>query len=61
MTPEDVDHLCQRTSAYAKSWEDRAEKLWLEQHPTGKKVYEDSVSNLDVDSKAKLIAEENAE
>lgn len=61
VTPEDVDHLCQRTSVYAKSWEDRAEKLWLEQHPTGKKVYEDSVSNLGVDSKAKLIAEENAE
>ena len=61
VTPEDVDHLCQRTSAYAKSWEQRAEELWLEQHPTGKKVYEDEVSNYNVATKAKMIAEADAE
>ena len=61
VTPEDVDHLCQRTSAYAKSWEQRAEELWLEQHPTGKKVYEDEVSNYNVAAKAKMIAEADAE
>ena len=60
VTPEDVDHLCQRTSAYAKSWEQRAEELWLEQHPTGKKVYEDEVSNYNVAAKAKMIAEADA-
>ena len=61
VTPEDVDHLCQRTSAYAKSWEQRAEELWLEQHPTGKKVYEDEVSNYNVAAKAKMIAEADAQ
>ena len=61
VTPEDVDHLCQRTTAYAKSWEQRAEELWLEQHPTGKKVYEDEVSNYNVAAKAKMIAEADAQ
>ena len=60
VTPEDVDHLCARTSVYAKSWEQRAEELWLEQHPTGKKIYADKMSNEKISLKAKLIAEEDA-
>lgn len=61
VTPEDVDHLCARTSVYAKSWEQRAEELWLEQHPTGKKIYADELSDGTIAEKAKLIAEHDAE
>jgi MoaA/NifB/PqqE/SkfB family radical SAM enzyme len=59
VSPEDVDHLCARTAPYAKEWEPVANKLWLEQHPTGKKVYADELSSVDVDTKAKIIAEED--
>lgn len=61
VTPEDVDHLCERTTPYAHAWEEHAEKLWLEEHPTGKKVYEDALSNEKISVKAKLIAEHDAE
>ena len=61
VTPEDVDHLCERTAPYAHAWEERAEKLWLEEHPTGKKVYEDALSDEKISVKAKLIAEHDAE
>lgn len=61
VTPEDVDHLCERTTPYAHAWEERAEKLWLEEHPTGKKVYEDALSDEKISVKAKLIAEHDAE
>ncbi|MBM6774500.1 radical SAM protein [Olsenella profusa] len=61
VTPEDVDHLCARTTPYAHEWEKRAEKIWLEEHPTGKKVYEDALSDEKISVKAKLIAEHDAE
>ena len=61
VTPEDVDHLCQRTTPYAHSWEQRAEELWLEEHPTGKKVYADEVSCAPIAEKAKLIAQHDSE
>jgi len=61
VTPEDVDHLCARTTPYAREWEKRAEKLWLEQHPTGKKVYADALSDEKISVKARLIAQHDAE
>ena len=61
VTPEDVDHLCARTTPYAREWEKRAEKLWLEQHPTGKKVYADALSDEKISVKACLIAQHDAE
>jgi len=61
VTPEDVDHLCKRTAPYAKAWAPVADRLWREEHPTGKKVYEDNISMMPVDQKAKLLAEKDAE
>ncbi|MCH4053749.1 MAG: radical SAM protein [Atopobiaceae bacterium] len=61
ITPEDVDHLCARTTPYAEAWKPEAEKIWLEEHPTGKKVYEDEMSMTDVDTKAKIIAQDDQE
>ena len=60
VTPESVDHLCARTAPYAHAWEDRAEELWREQHPTGEKVYADRLSNGTIAEKAQLIAEHDA-
>ena len=59
--PESVDDLCARTTPYAESWKATAEKLWLEEHPTGKKIYADELSNMAVDEKAKIIAEADRE
>jgi MoaA/NifB/PqqE/SkfB family radical SAM enzyme len=61
VTPEDVDHLCKRTAPYAKAWAPVADRLWREEHPTGKKVYEDNISMMPVDQKAKRLAEKDAE
>ena len=60
ISPEDVDHLCARTTPYAEKWAPEAERLWLEEHPTGKKIYADKMSNEKISLKAKLIAEEDA-
>lgn len=54
--PESVDDLCKRTTPYAKTWEGKAQELWLNEHPTGKKIFADELTNLSVDEKAKLIA-----
>ena len=59
--PESVDDLCARTTPYAESWKATAEKLWLEEHPTGKKIYADELSNMPVDEKAKIIAKSDEE
>ena len=56
-SPEDVDHLCGRTKAYADSWKDEADRIWNEEHPGGVKVYEDDVSMMPVDKKAKMLEE----
>ena len=61
VTPESVDHLCERTAPYAKTWKQHADKIWLEEHPTGKKVYEDDISMMDVDAKAKRLAKKDRE
>ena len=61
VTPESVDHLCERTTPYAKTWKEHADKIWLQEHPTGKKVYEDDISMMDVDKKATILAQKDAE
>ncbi|MGN0054878.1 MAG: radical SAM protein [Atopobiaceae bacterium] len=61
VTPESVDHLCARTMPYAKAWAPEADKIWREEHPTGKKIYEDDISMMNVDDKAKLLAQKDAE
>lgn len=61
ITPEDVDHLSQRVTPYARAWQPEADKLWLEQHPTGKKVYEDEMTMQNVALKAQKIAAQDAE
>ena len=61
VTSESVDHLCERTAPYAKTWKQHADKIWLEEHPTGKKVYEDDISMMDVDAKAKRLAKKDRE
>ena len=48
------------TTPYAEKWAPEAERLWLEEHPTGKKIYADKMSNEKISLKAKLIAEEDA-
>ena len=45
---------------YAEEWAPKARELWLAEHPTGRKVYEDEMSQQSVDFKAKVIAEEDA-
>jgi hypothetical protein len=60
-SPEDVDHLCGRTKAYAEKWAPKAQELWLEEHPTGKKIYADSMSMAPVEEKAKVIANEESD
>ena len=59
--PETADQLCERTAPYAKEWAPKAKELWLEEHPTGKKIYADAMSCTGVDIKAKAIAEEDKE
>ena len=59
VSPESVDHLCERTTPYAASWKDKAEELWLEEHPTGKKIYADKMSMTPVEEKAKIIAQDD--
>ena len=59
--PETADQLCERTAPYAKEWAPKAKELWLEEHPTGKKIYADAMSCTGVDIKAKAIAEEDEE
>ncbi|MGI6230894.1 MAG: radical SAM protein [Tractidigestivibacter sp.] len=61
VTPEDVDHLCARTTPYAKTWQPVADRIWNEEHPGGKKIYEDDISMMDVDKKAKMLAKKDAE
>jgi hypothetical protein len=61
VAPEDVDHLCARTAKYAEKWAPEGDRIWGEEHPTGKKVYEDNISMMDVDKKAKMLAEKDAE
>ncbi|MGN0055138.1 MAG: radical SAM protein [Atopobiaceae bacterium] len=48
VTPESADDLCKRTTPYAKAWAPTAKKLWLEEHPTGKKEFNDGVNNVSV-------------
>lgn len=59
--PESVEDLCARTTPYAQAWDSKATELWLEEHPTGKKIYADSLSNMPVDEKAKIIARADEE
>jgi MoaA/NifB/PqqE/SkfB family radical SAM enzyme len=58
-SPESVDHLCTRTTPYAEAWKPKADELWLEEHPTGKKVYDDDISMMPVDRKAKMLEEDD--
>lgn len=61
VTPENVDHLCARTSRYAKEWAPVADKIWKEEHPTGKKIYEDNISMMPVDQKAEMLKKKDKE
>ena len=58
---ESVETLHDRVAPYAASWAPEAKRLWLDEHPTGKKIYADAMSNEKISVKAKLIAEEEAE
>ena len=58
VTPEDVDHLCKRTTPYAKAWAPEARRLWLAEHPSGK-LDEDEVADMSVDRKGKALADED--
>ena len=60
VSPESAEDLCARTTPYAKKWAPEAARIWLEEHPTGEKIYEDAMSDKDVAYKAKVIAEEDA-
>ena len=31
-SPEDVNHLCSKCTAYASNWKPTADKLWEEEH-----------------------------
>ena len=55
VAPEDVDHLCQRTMPYAKAWAPEGNRIWLEQHPTGKKEYGNDVSGKSPKERAERI------
>ena len=59
VTPESVDHLCARTAEYAKAWAPVGDRIWLEEHPTGKKIYEDDISMMPVDQKGKILEEQD--
>ena len=58
--PETVEELVERTVPYAEAWNETADRIWLSEHPTGKKVYADALSTVGVDDKAKLIAADDA-
>ena len=58
-SPEDVDHLCARTAKYAEKWAPEGDRIWVEEHPTGKKVYEDDISMMPVDQKGKMLEEQD--
>ena len=60
VAPESAEDLCKRTTPYAEKWAPVAQRIWLEEHPTGKKVYADAMSNEKISVKAKIIAEEEA-
>ena len=61
VAPESAEDLCKRTLPYAKEWAPKAKELWLDEHPTGKKVYEDEMSMMDTSHKAKIITQDDAE
>ena len=60
VTPEGVDELCERTSAYADVWAPVAERLWLEKHPTGHRGFTDGISGQLGSVKAAHIAASDA-
>ncbi len=60
VAPESAEDLAERVTPYAKAWEPVAERLWHEMYPTGEKIYADEMSQVDVDRKAKIIAEEDS-
>jgi hypothetical protein len=55
VAPEDVDHLCARTTPYAKAWAPVGNEIWLEQHPTGQKEYGNDVSGKSPKERAERI------
>lgn len=59
VTPETAEELCARTTPYAHAWAPVAKELWLQEHPSGKKIYMDAMSQVSVDAKAKIIANED--
>jgi len=59
--PETAEELCERTTPYAKEWAPKAKELWLEEHPTGKKVYDDQMTCEKIELKAQKIASEDEE
>ena len=59
VAPESAEDLCKRTTPYAKAWGPTAQKLWLEEHPTGKKIYADKMSTVNQDEKGRLLSQED--
>lgn len=59
--PESPEELYKRTKPYADAWKSTAERIWLEEHPSGKKIYDDEISATGVDKKAKIIAQADSE
>ena len=58
VTPEGVDDLCARTTPYSEAWAPTAERLWLKDHPTGKKIYSDEMATASTAKKAAAIEDE---
>ncbi len=58
VTPESIE---ERTAPYAASWAPTANKLWLEEHPTGKKIYADKMSTVSQDEKGRMLMEMDTE
>ncbi|MEE1274013.1 MAG: pyrroloquinoline quinone biosynthesis protein PqqE, partial [Olegusella sp.] len=58
---ESADQLCARTTPYSKEWAPEARKLWLEEHPTGKKVYDHKLSTATVEEKRALMEAEETD
>ncbi|MEE1209365.1 MAG: pyrroloquinoline quinone biosynthesis protein PqqE, partial [Parafannyhessea umbonata] len=61
VTPEEPEAVQARTTPYAQTWAPTATKLWLEEHPTGKKVFADKMSMVPQDEKGKILAAEDEE
>jgi MoaA/NifB/PqqE/SkfB family radical SAM enzyme len=61
VTPEPAEAVQARTTPYAETWAPTATKLWLEEHPTGKKVFADKMSMVPQDEKGKILAAEDEE